>query len=730
MRGQRGKVCHTIGLARDSLEWSFCHLVTSAYSNRELSWLQFNQRVLKEANREETPLLERVKFLAISASNLDEFFMVRVGGLHALMKAGRRSRDIAGMTPGQQLKEIRAVVAEHCTEQYRLWGEVLEPGLAEHGIRHRGMDEVSAEAREVLRLYFVEEIEELLNPVAIDPEDVSFRIPGRRVCVLFDVGGSDSADDPDRRPVVIAIPSVLPRFVRVPETDDYEFVLLEELILAFSEEMFPGETVHAASCFRLTRNGDIPVREEYASDLTDAMEEVLAARKFSDTVRLEVPVAMDEDLLSLTRRLSGAQAKDVYRVSNLLDLSSLMAIAFLDGFESLRDLPWKPQPCSALRDASVFDVLDDRDLLLHHPYDSFEPVVRLVEEAAEDPKVLAIKQILYRTAQNSRIIAALIRAAQNGKNVVVLVELKARFDEARNLDRAEDLELAGAQVIYGLKGLKCHAKACLVMRREAGRMRRYVHFGTGNYNESTAKLYTDVSYLTARAEYVRDAAAFFNGITGRSRLVGLRKLFVAPLYMRRRLLELIAFERDQAAQGEKAQILAKINSLQDRKVIDALYEASQAGVEILLMIRGICCLKPQIAGLSENIQVHSLVDRYLEHARIFAFHHGGEEEVFMSSADWMTRNLGNRVELMIPIEDPACSQGVLEILRKQFKDNTRAWRLDGGGDYQPLQAGSGERFRLQAYFANAASKRDAEASLLSSRGVLELHLPPEKGQAS
>jgi polyphosphate kinase len=406
-----------------------------------------------------------------------------------------------------------------------------------------------------------------------------------------------------------------------------------------------------------------------------------------------------------------------------------MYIAFLDGFEGLRDAPWKPQPCVALHEASIFDLLEDQDLLLHHPYDSFEPVVRLVEEAADDPNVVAIKQILYRTAQDSRIISALIRAAQKGKSVVVLIELKARFDEARNLERAEELELAGAQLIYGIKGLKCHAKVCLVMRREAGRMRRYVHFGTGNYNESTAKLYTDVSYLTARSEYGRDAAAFFNGITGRSQLSGLRKLLPAPTHLKKTLLELIAYERDQAALGDKAKILVKINSLQDKEVIDALYEASKAGVKIRLMIRGICCLRPQVRGLSENIVVHSLIDRYLEHARLFAFHHGGEERVYLSSADWMTRNLESRVELMVPVEDTKSRKSMLEILTKQFEDNVQAWHLDAEGQYGPTINKQKSAFRLQKHFAEQASKRTQEAQR-EAAGVLEMHLPPGRSQAS
>jgi polyphosphate kinase len=651
--------------------------------------------------------------------------MVRVGGLKTLVKTGARTRDLNGLTPVQQLRQIRQEVRAHYEDQYRIWRTMLEPALTGRGIRYRRPEQIAEQAREKLKLHFSEEIEELLNPVAMDLDEQRFRISGGRLCVLLDVGPVGKPDHADRRSVVITIPSGFPRFLRVPDTEGYEFVLLEDLIQAFADEMFPQEEIYATGCFRLTRNGDIPVQEDYAEDLAEAMESVLTARKFSNAVRLEVPTRTSKRMLETMLVLTGSKRRDVYRVPSLLDLSSLMAIASLEDFDHLREATWKPQPFVPLKEHSIFEVLDDQDLLLHHPYDSFEPVVRLVEEAADDPDVIAIKQVLYRTSSNSRIIAALIRASEKGKNVVVLVELKARFDEARNLERAEELELAGAQVVYGIKGLKCHAKACLIMRREAGRIRRYVHFGTGNYNESTARLYTDVSYLTARSDYGRDASAFFNGITGRSQWSGLRKLLPAPTRLKKTLLELIAFERDQAKQGETAEIMAKVNSLQDKEIIDALYEASQAGVKIQLMVRGICCLRPQVPGLSETIVVHSLIDRYLEHARIFSFHHGGEQQVFLSSADWMRRNLDKRVELMVPVEDSQSRKALLEILRKQFKDNVQAWFLGGDGNYGPAISGQKSAFRLQAHFAKQAAKRTEEAQRMAA-DVLEMHLPPDE----
>ncbi len=698
------------------------------YLNREISWLRFNDRVLGEARRETLPLLERVKFLAISASNLDEFFMVRVGGLRALSEIGSRTCDITGLTPSKQLSLLQEELTGHVAQQYRLWETELEPALSEHGIRRRRMEDLTESTREGLSHYFQDHLEDLLNPVAIEMDAVNFRIPARKICLCLRVGPNEDTSAGDRL-VVIAIPNAVPRFIPVSDAEADSFVLAEDLIAENAGAFFPDEHVKEASAFRLTRNGDIPVREDYAFDLTDAMEAVLTARKFSKPVRLEVHQEVPDAMLETLLELSGADRTSLFRVSSILDLSSLMTLVGLPGHEALRDETWKPQACIPLRvKESIFEVLDEEDLLLHHPYDSFEPVIRLVEEAADDPNVVAIKQILYRTARESRIISALIRAAQKGKHVVVLVELKARFDEARNLERAEELELAGAQVVYGIKSLKTHAKACLIMRRESGRLRRYVHFGTGNYNEATANLYTDVSYLTARSDYGADAAALFNAITGRSQLLGFRRLLPAPTQLKKRILQLIEFETNQAKAGQPAKIMAKVNGLQDKEIIDALYQASQSGVTIKLMVRGICCLRAGVPKLSENIQVHSLIDRYLEHARLFHFHHGGESQVFLSSADWMVRNLEKRIELLVPIDDSASKDRVIEILERQFQDNTQAWHLLEDGTYSQIENTS-KSFRLQAFFQKQATRRAKEEEK-AALGVLELHVPRDQVHAS
>ena len=701
----------------------------ASYLNREISWLRFNERVLWEAERESLPLLERTKFLAISASNLDEFFMVRVGGLRTLAKMGNRARDLTKQTPRQQLTAIREHVKKHYGEQYRIWDTELEPALAHRGIRRRLVNQLDQASIDSLRRQFEDQLAPLLTPVAVDLEGPNFRIPGLKLCLLCHLGGRRNKSE-KRRYVVMPIPTSVPRFVPVSDVDGFNYVMVEDLIVAFADHFFPGEEIHRSSVFRLTRNGDIPLQEDYASDLSNAMEAVLTARKFSDTVRLEVPESTSGKLVQVMRELSACDSDCVYRVPSMLDLSSLMALVGLADFEDLREKPWEPQPCvPLLREESLFDLLREQDVLLHHPYESFEPVVRLVEEAADDPQVVAIKQVLYRTAGDSRIITALIRAAERGKQVVVLIELKARFDEARNLERAEELELAGAQLIYGIKGLKTHAKACLVVRREDGRMRRYMHFGTGNYNESTARLYTDVSYLTARADYGLDAAAFFNGVTGRSQMLGLRKLCPAPFELKKVVLECITKEEEMARSGEAAKIMVKVNSLQDADVIDALYVASQAGVKIQLMVRGICCLRPGVTGLSENIEVHSLVDRYLEHSRVFYFHSNGDPSVFISSADWMERNLEKRIELMIPVEDDRARKRLVQMLEKQFEDNVQAWRLLPDGTYGPAIAGQSKAFRLQSYFQEEAQERTKQAREAAA-GVLEMHLPPKKIQAS
>jgi polyphosphate kinase len=671
------------------------------YINRELSWLEFNQRVLNEALRSDLPVLERLKFLAITGSNLDEFFQVRVGSLQLQQRGGRGSR--AGESPAQQLAAIRKRVLRLVADQYALLNDTLLPALAEKGIHPTGLQGLTARQRDALARVFAENIFPLLTPLAVSEDQIPV-IPGLRLilaCRVVDEGGT-------ARFVLLPVPEALGR--RVPVADDeegaYRFVLIEELVAAHAGELFPGESVTATACFRATRNGDIAVQEEDATDLAGEMEEVLTARRFSDTVRLEMPKSCPRDLAGVIQQVCAAAEADIYRCPGPLALASLMEIALMPGFDDLRAEDWPAQASPAIEPgASIFSAINHGDILLHHPYESFEPVIRLVEEAANDPDTLAIKQVLYRTAKNSRIIDALIRAAEKGIHVTVLVELKARFDEARNLDRADELQRAGAQIVYGVKGLKTHAKICLVVRREEGRLKRYVHLGTGNYNEATARLYTDISYLTARADFGADASLFFNALTGRSKLLRFHRLVPAPTEMKRRLLELIASETERAEQGEEARIVAKINSLQDEEMIDALYKASRAGVRVQLNVRGICCLKPNDGKRSRNIEVISVVDRFLEHARIVYFHHGGDPQVFISSADWMSRNLERRIELMTPIEDPAAKRRLIRILEAYFQDNIQASRLLADGTSQRLAPKKGEpSFRVQQAFYDEARK--------------------------
>lgn len=697
--------------------------MASEFINRELSWLEFNQRVLEEAQREDLPLLERLKFLAITASNLDEFFQVRVGGLILMRRSGRTKRDFSGLTPNQQLTAIRRRVLKMIEDQHKLFGGELRPELAKAGIRCLSLGDLSPEQSDLVAAFFDDSVQPLLTPLAIIDEAEPPILPALQLmvaCRLTDLASGKV------RNVVIPVPEGINRRVSVDDARGSSFVLIEDVIAKHAGILFPGERLTSTTHFRVTRNGDIAVQEEDAIDLAGEMEEVLTARKFSDTVRLEVPAHVPRHLLQMIRSVCACGTAETYRHPGPLALGSFMDLAFEPGFDNLRPDEWPPQPSPAIApDASMFETIERGDVMLFHPYESFEPVLRLVEEAAGDPDTLAIKQVLYRTASQSRVIDALIRAAENGKNVTVLIELKARFDEARNLHRADELQRAGVQIVYGVKGLKTHAKICLVVRRENGRLKRYVHLGTGNYNESTARLYTDISYLTARPEFGSDGSLFFNAVTGRSKLLRFRALVPAPTEMKPRLLELIASETERAKRGEPAKILAKANSLQDKDIILALYRASRAGVEIKLNIRGICCLKTGDRASAKNIEVLSIIDRYLEHARIFYFHQGGDPEVFISSADWMGRNLDKRVELMVPILDRVIRRRMVRILERFFRDNTQAWTILPDGTSRRLATPSArKRFRAQEYFYRQAAQA-AEDQEFERATTFEPHLPPE-----
>ncbi len=694
------------------------------YLNRELSWIEFNQRVLNEAQRDDLPLLERVKFLAITASNLDEFFQVRIGGLTLMRRGGWKTPDASGLTPTKTLVLLRQRILKMSADQYSLLTGVIVPALEKAGIRPLQPSDLSVEQSAQVAATFEDLIFPLLTPLAVDPKGPPPNVPALQIivaCRLFDPEFHTS------RHALIPIPDTLGRRVNVTTNEDqHAFLLIEDLVANHADQLFPGETVTATTAFRVTRNGDIAVQEDDSIDLAGEMEDVLTARRFADTVRLEIRSDAPRDLARVIKLVTAVTPQETYRINGPPGLASFMELAFLSGFDHLRDTDWPGQNSPSITPgASMFETIASKDVLLFHPYESFEPVLRLIEEAAEDPDVIAIKQVLYRTARKSRIIDALIKAAENGKHVTALVELKARFDEARNLNRADELQRAGAQIVYGVKGLKTHAKICLIVRRESGHLRRYVHLGTGNYNETTSRLYTDLSYLTCKPEYGNDASLFFNAVTGRSKLLRFQRLVPAPTAMKPELLDMIAGEAERAKQGLPARIIGKVNSLQDPEIINALYKASQAGVEIRLNVRGICCLKPGDPKYSKNIEVISVIDRYLEHARLFYFHQGGGGGVYIASADWMTRNLEKRVELMIPVEEPTLKRRLVRILDAYFQDNTQASKLMPDGSSQRIDRAKGQKaFRVQEYFYQSARKA-AKAREHERAMTFEPHVPTE-----
>lgn len=698
--------------------------MSTPYLNRELSWVEFNQRVLNEALREDLQLLERVKFLAITASNLDEFFQVRIGGLMMMRRSGLKTLDASGLTPVRCLTALRQRILTMCADQYALFGNTLLPALCKAGIHAMRIQDLSVEQSAQLAVTFQDLIYPLLTPLAVVPGESPPVVPGLQIivaCRLLD------PETQTTRHALIPIPETINRRIPVLVDDNlHAFLLVEDLVAYHAIRFFPGETVAATTAFRVTRNGDIAVQEEDAIDLAGEMEEVLTARRFADTVRLELRTDAPQDLAKMIQDVTAAGNQEIYRNDGPPGLASFMELAFFPGFDHLRAEDWPGQTSPAIvPGVSMFETIASDDLMLFHPYESFEPVLRLLEEAAVDPDVVAIKQVLYRTAKKSRIIDALITAAENGKHVTVLVELKARFDEARNLDRADELQRAGAQIVYGVKGLKTHSKICLIVRRESGHLRRYVHLGTGNYNETTSRLYTDISYLTCKPEYGNDASLFFNAVSGRSKLLRFQRLIPAPTAMKQTLLDLISGEAERAKQGLRARIVAKVNSLQDPDIINALYKASRAGVEIKLNIRGICCLKPGDPRHSKNIEVISIIDRFLEHARIFHFHQDGNPKVYISSADWMTRNLEKRIELMIPIEDARLKRRIIRILDAFFQDNTQASRiLPDGTSQRIVRAKRQKSFRAQSHFYQQAKKL-AKAREHERAMTFEPHVPAE-----
>ena len=676
----------------------------AGHLNRELSWIEFNFRVLEQAEDAGLPPLERLKFAAISASNADEFFMVRVGGLKMLQGQREEHPDPAGLTPTEQLERIGGRMRELVERQHACLLKGIEPQLRKGGIRRLGLEELNAAQRRHVEALFEAAVFPVISPVAVTAGEGIPLLAG--LGIALHVRLEPAPGETEARHALVAVPKGLARFLALPGEAGYSYVLLEEVIRAHVGRLFPGVRVLDCAAFRITRNADMGVREELAGDLLDQMREVLTERQESDCVRLEIEKRASPEARAFLRGALGVEEGDVYRVPGPLDLAAFFRLASLSGFDALRLEPWVPQAVpEAPAGESMFEVIRRGNRLLLHPYESYDPVVRLLQEAAEDPGVLAIKQVLYRVSENSPVVAALMRAAERGKHVTALIELKARFDEARNIDWADALARAGAQVIYGVKGYKTHAKICVVVRREPGGVVRYVHYGTGNYNEKSARMYSDVSYLTCEEDHGADASVFFNTITGYSQLVKFRKIEAAPLGIRPRLLELIEAEAERRRQGEAAGIEAKMNSLADPELIEAMYRASRAGVKIRLNVRGICCLRPGVKGMSENIRVVSVVDRYLEHARIFRFENGGDPKLFLASADWMPRNLDRRIELMVPVEDRASADKLTGILKTCLADTRQAWRLLPGGGYERIRPDS----RHAAVRAQAVFQREAEA---------------------
>jgi polyphosphate kinase len=687
------------------------------YINRELSWLEFNDRVLQEGLSESVPLLERLKFLAIVSSNLDEFFMIRVAGLGQARAAGVRKKDCAGLTPAGQIKRILARASQMVADQ----SAAIEGALAElrdHEVFLLKPTEWTDEQRRFLREYFASDIEPTLTPVAMDQMNPKPLLPGLRLHVALELKAEPPA--PAELPLaVIPIPGMLPRFIQIPAEQGLHLARLEDVILTHAAGLLPGQEIRNACVFRLTRDGDVNVEfeEDDSGDLLEHIAEAIRQRTRRRVVRLEISAGTATSLKRGLQKLVNIDNAGTFEIETLLDAKALFSIAEREGLEHLRYEPWKPQPpADLLGSEDLFETLQDRDVMLFHPYESFDPVVELVDRAADDPRVLAIKQTLYRTTGDSPIVAALMRAAQVGKQVTVLVELKARFDEQRNVRWALALEEAGADVIYGIAGLKTHAKMLLIVRREEYGIRRYLHLSTGNYNDKTVRLYSDIGIMTTDRELTVDIAAFSNLLTGYSQPVGWKKLVIAPTDLRQHIEDLIDREARLSTKHQPGEIMAKINSLQCPRICAALYRASQAGVKIKLNVRGVCCLRPGVKGISENIEVTSIIDRYLEHARIFYFRNGGHEEYYLSSADWMVRNLDKRLETFFPILAEPLKKRTRAILDTFFADNVKSWRLDSDGTYHRVEQ-AGPAVRAQEVFYQQAKEAAAE----SREGQLQFH---------
>ena len=698
------------------------------FFNRELSWIEFNRRVLHEALERKNPLLERLKFVSIVSSNFDEFFMVRVATIKRHIRQGNRIRCPSGIPPSDLLKEIERKIREIIALQHKCLEEELLPGMEENGLAYVYGDKFSSDQLQNVYHIFEQEIFLNLTPVRVEPEETFPFTNSLLLHILFKLH-SVGNDTENNGPVyaIVQIPSVLPRIRWLPSENGVSyFTLQEDIIIENAGKLFPGYQVDAYLFFRITRDADLSVDEERDEDFVEAMEEVLIHRQYSLPVRLEMTSHSEELQEFLIKQLSMSH-QDVYTVPHHLDLRTCMELVNTKGFECLRYTKWNPcRPRELPQDVSIWDAVKRNDVLLHHPYESFDPIVNIVSRAAEDPKVMTIKMTLYRTSGDSPIIKALIRAANNGKQVTAMVELKARFDEEQNISWSNQLEKAGVIVIYGIAHLKVHAKALLIVRREREGIRRYVHMGTGNYNDKTAKLYTDFSYLTSREDISFEIAQFFNAVTGYSSIPNLNKLVMSPLSLKKKLLTLIKRETDRSTPDTPGLVMGKMNSLSDPDIIRALYNASRKGVAIRLNIRGICLLVPGMEGTSETISIVSIVDRFLEHSRVFYFYNQGDSEVYLSSADWMPRNLERRIELMWPVPEPRIQERLREGLDIFFADNTKSWILQSDGSYIKRVPAEGiESVRAQQRFYEIALEEDRRLRSSPTRDFVVRRNPPE-----
>jgi len=701
---------------------------SSHFINRELSWLEFNQRVMEEALDSTNPLLDRLKFFCIANSNLDEFFEVRIAGLKQQIESSVIKRSLDGRTATETYQASSLRIHRMVDDLFGCWREELQPQLQENGFYFREMDHLSDNHRIWVEKYFNEKVRPVLTPLAVDPSKAFPLILNKSLNVIARVERK-SKRSLEQRLCIVQVPRVIPRLVQLPGGEsEREYVFLADIISHFVESLFPGNKVTGAWRFRVTRNSELYVDEEDTDNILKAVENELRNRRKGHAVRLEMDHDAPNELVCNLLEAMELSEDDLYLIEGPVNPIHLNGLLEGDHSPELRDDHFLPPPSPSFKkQTDVFEVIRQQDVLLHHPYESFECVVDLLNQAASDPKVLAIKQTLYRIGSDPRITNALMKAAQNGKEVAVVVELKARFDEASNIRRAREMEEAGVHVSYGLRGYKIHSKLCMIVRQEEDRLRHYLHLATGNYNPSTSKLYTDLGMMSCREDYGQDAAAVFNLLTGFCEFEGTKKLIASPFEFQSRTLELIQRETGIAREGKPARITAKMNSLVDKPVIEALYEASQAGVKIDLIVRGICCLRPGVPELSQNITVRSIVDRFLEHSRIYAFENEGNPEVYVGSGDWMHRNFRKRIEIAFPIEDASLKNRILnEVLPIHLSDNVKAHLLQPDGTYVQLKPGKNEvPLRSQIRFMELAQDANKRSQAIKS---LESVPAPEQDQ--